>query len=418
MISLIGDKSLYMVSIIINDTLDEAHSHLIYEISDYVYFFVGPTLVLCMGLVVWMLYYDITFAQIILSNKWTHFIDPEYNNKPTEFQFANDWFIKHKTTFGNTGWLSKYIITPICILIYTSLFLSLLVHSGLHYFIFLAWMAANAIFVAVTYWYIPKAQIEVFKITQQTDRMIQLSMSFVVFFGIYILLRLFIVAPEYQFAMILPFQYIFALHYFVGGLITTRYVLTRCGLINTNKPLDLERVNSLKTFVGSALKLAKLDSMSEKKETYLPLTRILSDKICWNAFMSHLLKEFSSENLLCILECWQFKTMINDFNHNKIQRASSNVFETDKTSEYVGGNELKVNEALIDYSLPLDDEMPQSVIVYNDDLRIEDKALMLIEKYIYSATGNCLFEVNISSSCKYKIMQKSQELHEIVFTLQ
>ncbi len=110
--------------------------------------------------------------------------------------------------------------------------------------------------------------------------------------------------------------------------------------------------------------------------------------------------------------------MIDDFNHNKIQRASSNAFETDITSEYVGGNELKVNDALIDYSLPLDDEMPQSVIVYSDDLRIEDKALMLVEKYIYSATGNCLFEVNISSSCKYKIIQKSQELHEIIFTLQ
>jgi len=82
----------------------------------------------------------------------------------------------------------------------------------------------------------------------------------------------------------------------------------------------------MKQFIDSALQLAPSSPTSTGDSTpkldgntvtYLSLARLLKHKVSFYAFMSHLIKEFSSENLLCILECCQFKDYIKKINDKK-----------------------------------------------------------------------------------------------------
>ena len=441
MLSLIGDKSLYMVSICITDSIQQAHNHIIYEISDYVYFFVGPAIILFFCFMTWMVFYDISWAIITNpDNKWTHFINTSFNtisNQNTD-KFSDNWFIKNQPKYGNSKWLTKHIFIPICTLIYVSLFASLYVDVTIHYYVFMLWMIICALFCAIIYYNIPRQQIEIFKIKKQTDKMMICWVSFVVCFGFYLGLRVFITDPEYQFIIILPFQYAFTAIYFWGGLLSTRYVLIECDLVER---INTERSMSLKKVVANMIEIPQLTGNVENGVnglSHLSLARILSSRVSFNAFMSHLLKEFSSENLLCILECWQFKSMVNDknqeneikFNGNstpsstidntsKNEDNNNNVDEIagDNATKYISFHELLLNEALKQYTFPSKDDIPQSIIVYDNKMTIEEKATKLINKYVYSPKG-CLFEVNISSPCKYSMIRKSMEINEIEMTLQ
>ena len=198
MVSLIGDKSLYMVSILVTPDLDAAHSHIVYRISDYFYFFVGPTVLLTMASLTWMLFYDIRWLSITNpGNKWTHFINPSFNPCHDSL-FANNWFIKNQGTFGNTRWVTKHVVVPFCAMIYLSIFCTLYIHSHFHYFVFLV------LFILFVYRGIPKQHIEVFKIRKQIDLMMATAVSFVLFFGAYVVLKLLVTDP--RFAMYTQFE--------------------------------------------------------------------------------------------------------------------------------------------------------------------------------------------------------------------
>eukprot|EP01084_Bolivina_argentea_P057757 105509_1 len=431
-ISLMGDKSLYMISIILTDNIEEAHRHILYDISDYVYYFVGPTVVLTMGLCVWMLYYDTTWATITNpGNNWTHFINPQYDDNHTDL-FVNNWFINNKQRFGNTGWLTKFFMIPILTIIYLSLFASELINDSVHYFVFMGWMVLTALFIAIIQWHIPKQKIEIFNIKLNIDRMIRVEVSFAIFFAIYVILRILIVSPKYQFTIIMPFQYVFALHYFIGGILPTRYVLFESQLLTSNdnnimrtmSNMPVSMVTIIKNINGNVSESAQLDS---NIISHLSLMKILKEKISWDAFMKHLISEFSSENLLCILETWQFKQMIKEINDkNKLiptpmLEVTSKSIDSEIDSDCgisVEYQHLIINDGLVEFDIPPKDEMPLSAIVNDKQMSVESKAVKLIEKYVYKHNGHCLFEVNISSACKYKMIQKVQQLGEIMFTMQ
>jgi len=87
-------------------------------------------------------------------------------------------------------------------------------------------------------------------------------------------------------------------------------------------------------------------------------------------------------------------------------------------AKYTSFHELLLNEGLKEYTFPMD-ELPQSVIIHDQDLKIEEKAMKIIGKYVYAMKRNdCLFEVNISSACKYSMIRKSTEINEIQMTFQ
>ena len=71
-----------------------------------------------------------------------------------------------------------------------------------------------------------------------------------------------------------------------------------------------------------------------------------------------------------------------------------------------------LNQGLMGYALPSFPDIPRSVIVFGKDpeLSMEQRALKLIEKYVYCENGSCLFEVNVSSACKYALIHRAQEL--------
>eukprot|EP01084_Bolivina_argentea_P257439 433737_1 len=408
-LSLIGDKVLYMISILITDNMSQAHNHIIYQISDYMYFFLGPTLLLFISCRVWLVYYDLKWTLVANPNdEWTHFIDPQYidtdrkTSISTNLEFSNNWFIKHQSTLGNSKWMKKFVIIPSTIILDTLLCLSLLIHADIHYYIFCAFCGFLAITIGRTYYLIPKMQIEIFQIKIEIDKMFKVSLSFLSFFAVYTILRTIIVNEKYQFILIIPFQFIFCLHYFFAAIFATRWVLINSQLLQSKN----NKSNISSDTSSSA------DDQSSEENTFWSLHKILRNKLSFNVFMHHLLKEFSSENLLCILEYYQFKLMIID-SHN-------NVNATDTNTNYmeVENEQLELHKSLIDFRLPSVDIMPRSVIVYDKELSIEDKVNLLVEKYIFNNHKSIKFEVNISSGCKYKIIQKVRNMEQDELFLQ
>ena len=370
----------------------------------------------------WILYYEIMWTVVTNpDNKWTHFIDPNFDEHHADI-FVNNWFIQKQSTFGNTKWITKYILLPFIVIIYSTLYFSKYISSETHYFTFMFWVFLTCTLIGVVRSKIPSKKIEIFQIKKHTDRMLRIGLSFAFCFTVYVIIKSFVITPNYELTLILPFQFLFALHYFLGGIAATRYVLAECGLLTKTAP---KRDISIIASIGSSFKLDMESPKTSSSTTqYLSLSRILRQKMSFDAFMSHLMKEFSSETLLCILECLQFKAMIKALNYKR-KTHQQNVCDTDDDDEdlltnYVGFHDfLLLNEALFDVSLPEEEEeMPQSVIVYDSDCKVEQRAQRLIEKYVYSPNGNCIFEINISSSCKYEMIKKAAALDETVFNLQ
>eukprot|EP01084_Bolivina_argentea_P196147 336304_1 len=233
MTQLVGDKCLYMISIILTTNLQETQHHIARNIAAYFYFFISPAVALFVAFSCWLLYFDISWTKIANEhNKWTHFIDPNYNDKVQIGEiFAGNWFIKHHLTFGNPKWLTKFIIIPICFCITVSLCISFVLHSYIYTYVFMVWFILIALFTIVVYWNIPRQEVEVFKIKSQTDKFMQILFLIVVFFGIYIVLNN--VFPN-NYAIIISWQYFLSFCYFFGGLGSTKWVLIDCDLIQTN----------------------------------------------------------------------------------------------------------------------------------------------------------------------------------------
>merc|ERR1712087_384499 len=121
---------------------------------------------------------------------------------------------------------------------------------------------------------------------------------------------------------------------------------------------------------------------SASSNLYLSLSRILRQRLSFYAFMSHLMKEFSSECLLCILECFQWKKMIKTLNDSRkcelLSESEGNL------TNFVGFHDsLLLNDGLFEFEVPPKNEVPQSVIVYDKESSIEQRAQQLIEKYVY-----------------------------------
>ncbi|ETO24262.1 hypothetical protein RFI_12896 [Reticulomyxa filosa] len=114
------------------------------------------------------------------------------------------------------------------------------------------------------------------------------------------------------------------------------------------------------------------------KQVYIPLEKLIRDDSGFDAFMKHCLKEFSSENLLCVVECVQFQ----QFAFETLWKPE----ETEMKLIYTGGTidiQLDRQEAYDTVNqYKLWKGLPPSEIVFDEKLDIAEKGVKLIEKYI------------------------------------
>jgi hypothetical protein len=176
------------------------------------------------------------------------------------------------------------------------------------------------------------------------------------------------------------------------SLVSTWWVLQFSGVV---KVMDLKRGKSLRTLdvlVPESMQASE-GSLYEQEEdgSFMPLPVLLSHGAGVDAFMDYLLKEFSSENMLCVIEVKQFLTMV-------------------KKDIYIdfGTTDIEVDKALDLIAFP-EGVIPRSTIVLSQSKSLQAKATDLVNKYISSESK---YMVNVSGKVRKDLTLQAKRAFE------
>ena len=136
-------------------------------------------------------------------------------------------------------------------------------------------------------------------------------------------------------------------------------------------------------------------SRTDSKRT--KLIDVLSDREGFDLFVVHLLKEFSTENVLAVVELTQYRTYYQDVDWGLDYLLRDRPKQSQSLRMSNGGNRL----------IQIPEHVPRSEVIHDDELEMVDKVRYLVEKYIVEGAR---FQVNISGIQRQETMDKYQQL--------
>eukprot|EP01084_Bolivina_argentea_P239635 402745_1 len=354
--------------------------HLFQSISDTSYTFSGQGFVACFVLRAWIMFFNTKWSIFVLKGQWAELIEPNGRH-------AQNFFIQKKATFGNERWVITHIFIPIYILIIILSGGSLLFFNiAIHYIIDNLLYVISFITFIVLWIKLPKYNDHI-GIKHEMRLLVKLGACGLLFFVTYAALLTFFL--QYQFIIASIFQMIFAIIHWLFAMISTYWVLKHYHLGSTNAVrlsimmfMSFSATNETDSKIefSTSSKSKKTDQKQENKNR--TLFQILCDEKFFDAYAIHIFHEFASESLLCVIECMQLKWYI-------IEQGL--MLEEDvKKCEDPGISKLKLAR----------EKLPKSVIVFDEELTIDQKIRKLIAKYILDSAE---YEVNISYLCRERL---------------
>ena len=141
------------------------------------------------------------------------------------------------------------------------------------------------------------------------------------------------------------------------------------------------------------------DSISRTDTKGRRLIDVLSDPEGFDFFVMHLMKEFSTENVLAVVEMTQYRLYYQnlEWNSDLINRPMQNNARDNVIAGYNANNRL----------IEIPEHVPKSEVLYDWELEMVDKVRHLVEKYIEEGAR---FQLNISGVERKEIMEKYQQL--------
>eukprot|EP01083_Nonionella_stella_P155496 502394_1 len=323
------------------------------HLIDIFIFYLGATLILLRW---WMIYYDIQFSIGGLNLEWKQCI-----TKSKAALHNDKWYIQHRNTLGNASYMRKKAVIVI---------------------------ASIALFSTVMH--------ALFTLFEIVDLDLAPFISpILVLIQFIILIIIWHKMPFFDDKIHLYKEFRIVAFFWI--VITCVY---GCSAI-VNRVAHEHDVNIMLSCFGHfcavfmcfivpfmstfwVLKYIKTDRVSVTSEPD-ELEDIFNDTDKLNQFMQHLIKEFSMECLLSVIEFQQYK------------QAAMNVFDLD----------IKEHFATVTYS---HEHVPQSDIVFDDTNASEEdvksafkrKAYKLYQKYVEPRSP---FELNISAQRRYKLIE-------------
>eukprot|EP01084_Bolivina_argentea_P011741 21971_1 len=219
------------------------------------------------------------------------------------------------------------------------------------------------------------------------------------------------------------------------NLFMTFWVLHHSGLIDTKKT---NKHNKCCRFRSNALSHVELlidtrKSIDLNLFAKVTLVDVLSDRNGFDLFVMHILKEFSTENILAVIEFTQFRDFYDDhlwdlideydgygYNEpNARNTISLNISILDSISTTVhkprrSTNNTHFKAPIIPIpkrkrtkKIKLPAHVPKSMVVYDECLGMIDKVKALVEKYIVIGSK---FELNISGGLRELTVSKYQQM--------
>eukprot|EP01083_Nonionella_stella_P046685 124990_1 len=317
----------------------------------------------------WMMYYDIQFSNGCLNLKWKEHIRCDQPLTASE-----KWYIEHRPTYGNLSFLFKRVVICTCIISPASLTFVFMFEFGvtdMSYELFLNLIVFSTVIGTLVYlsvYKIPNFQDNIY-LSQEakavaytwiiTWLIYATNQLITVFVGVHLINRLLIDLSSTVAIASCPF-------------VSTYWVLKRI--------TESELANAINTNLTESQSHSHGDDYRNRDGSVgMQIVDILQDKRLIDLFVQQMIKEFSVECVLSLIEFQQFKAFAMD--KLKINRAD---YATNEKSN-----------ALITFP----DGVPLSDIVYGEETESEPMATLKIKahklylKYIADASE---FEINIS----------------------
>eukprot|EP01084_Bolivina_argentea_P069000 125587_1 len=340
----------------------------------------------------WLYYFDTNFAKATLNKQWTQFL----NKKTAE----NNWFILNKKTFANNSLFHKAIPVLLLIIFITTIIWEFILPTNLTFINFVTlvtvafWVIFGAVVLSVIRCKTPKME-DSFFIRQELSYFIYISAAMIlcVLFN-YALGNFVFSNSNYTIASVAINYFILATIITIFGYISTLWVIKKnklwINIINLNM-LEMSTKDEYDTNPKNARNIW----------TEMNLNKALKSEKIFDRFMQHLIKEFSSEIILSMIEFSQFKNKLYDF------AVSVNYFEFDENNEPIDG-EWKIkydffgNLKTIPKSSIVYDELNENEIglyaniehvIHKGEIEFLIRARKLYEKYVQNG---CEFELNLS----------------------
>ena len=362
----------------------------------------------------WLIHYNIQWTTAYLKNKWKHGIDPLYI-KITK----TNWYISHKTTYGNNKWIFSRFIVPAVV------FLEIFVYipDTLSIFLFSQKLAnifdiiqsispfISFIIISIIYCKTPTLKDNFFILQEMKCMMIAL-----IFISITNLANTMLSSYDPNnttFNYIIPIMLnLEFLSEFAAMMIATRWVLTKTKNILTSAEHDLDATRSHNHSIQAPLILAKKsfnnNIVDSHEQTKAILIKTLSNKAASETFFEYLLMDLSPEIIVAFIELIQYQQFIE-------QHMDSSLDFDEKESEM----------CFLYKEIYFDESIPKSVIVFGDEQSWDNNSNMYRDIFLSTCKmkahklylkfieyGVSEFEINITEQVRENLNELMQDKHE------
>eukprot|EP01083_Nonionella_stella_P059151 154769_1 len=400
---------------------------------------------------VFCIFYQTMYSQVILNNEWKSIINPALS----DVSLQQNWFIKHKSTFGNLSFWKKYLILTFIITLFIMYAMTIIwcyANTGIcifkpehkdpyyttkaqQYGAFLISIAFVIGLIAIALIFVVRCKTPEFEDTfyiRDELKNVILICAITVLIHIVLTLIWFIVKPYVEpmrivntmtnslygttVCLLVHVQSIWVIKKNKKGVLLLsktagEYKVTSARTAVQLQPLPVFKDNQSNAVVGaynqSKIKDDHDESVSgNSKDNMMHMTTLLhtlQSEQGFNSYMFHLTHEFSVEVMLSLIEFYQYKKYIHDHEQFQIKeedRMALNVavYFAIFDSEYMPTSHIVCMRRNVEGIIELTNDRTEVFDLLLECMMLSYK---LYFKYIYT---NCSMVINISYELRSKLI--------------
>ena len=373
----------------------------------------------------WLIYYDIKFSTSCLNLEWKQCIKSDIDSTDHNETKMEKWCIEHRKNYGNQSFLLKRIMIISSIISILSMTFAWIYEFGVT--TLELWLVLNIpiyLICGSLILYISK------KMPEFNDKIYLhkegklLSLMWIFATSFYALVSLFEIFVGRTIISFFLSELASMIGLFSMSFVSTYWVMKQVEVSNILNNLEMVIADASQLEIGSV-------TSRTKKGDRITLQMILCDKDLFGLYMQHLIKEFSMECLLAVVEFTQFKkhaidtffkkhaidTSFSNININVDDFENSDYYNTDHLfvfPENVPLSDIVYGYGTEDLSIDITVEPPTNSNSETDKtllLLFKDKAHKLYHKYIAVGSG---FEVNISYKMRAELTKLLGQYHQCI----
>eukprot|EP01084_Bolivina_argentea_P019171 35652_1 len=369
------------------------------QLSFHIAIFVQYCIIYCWLWRFWLIYYDMKWMVASLSVSWKRLINPRSRHHSPSISTI-DWFLDHKHTYGNRQWvgirIGIFVILCSTATIIIRYMFDFTKNEPIGETIYLFFYFVPFVGLGYLRCKLPAFQDTIY-IKQEMKYIMGVLLLILCAFGIQEIAEgNFKETPNSQLIINILFYVAIECCNFICILITTRYVLRKVSILLSEQMKAAAGADSNKANKNNNNYVQLKDGddnnnemMLTNKQLNTQLIKCLSNAKIFDLFMRFLAKEFSIECLLSYVEFVQFKQYLRKRMHNT--SGGNNNEQDDEKKE-----DINV-ETDTDLSVVFPSSVPNSEIVYSEDVSIKAKIYKFYLKYIRK---NSEFEINVLDSTR------------------